>query len=688
MINRSQYLGALRTVSAFVTVSALAASLFVSSNQTVQAAGTSFKFGAAGDHNVSGTQAPAVFQKAGQSNLSFFQSLGDLSYGQTSTSSWCQFVKDSINTGAGFSSGNAYGENFPFFVVAGNHESRSTATGAPIEDFTAAGCLPAPASIPVVESPYIDNQPVGTTNYGKEYYYDYPVANPIARVINVVPDQQFDLNGGQSYDYSAGTDHYNWVAQKVDEAKASGKWVIISAHEPYINAGSLHGGASDSGMDADLFNMLVAKKVDFMLFGHEHSYQRSKQLSLGAGCTSITKTNYNAACVAHAGTAGDPFVKGDGPIVIINGVGGDDEPDNVTAYHIVTSDPDYNYFDPNAMVGTNDTNRTWGFSEFTVTDTGVTVNYVEASGGPFSDSFTVAGGASTADTTAPTVSLTAPAANTTVSGDLVVTATAADDVGIAKVEFYVNTTLLGTATTSPYTYTIPAAVTSQWGAGSYTVTARAYDAADNTTTSTGVVVTVNSTPPQTPPTSFNVTNADGTSTKVSLAGTCSALDLSGPATPPSTLDKTQLVAGFGFTTSCTQAGGSATVTVDLGKQYTSSQLKVYKDKSDGTTGDVTSSVTFTDATVNGVTTTVMHYTVTDGDTGDLDGTTNSKVVDPVYVLDTSTTNSGQPQAGAGGGGSTLAATGQAYMTILLIGLGLLGMPSVYLIAKKLRATKS
>ena len=38
---------------------------------------------------------------------------------------------------------------------------------------------------------------------------------------------------------------------------------------------------------ADLTNLLLPKKVDLVLTGHEHIYQRTKQLALGAGCTSL-----------------------------------------------------------------------------------------------------------------------------------------------------------------------------------------------------------------------------------------------------------------------------------------------------------------------------------------------------------------------------------------------------------------
>ncbi|MCX8129035.1 MAG: Ig-like domain-containing protein [Clostridia bacterium] len=98
--------------------------------------------------------------------------------------------------------------------------------------------------------------------------------------------------------------------------------------------------------------------------------------------------------------------------------------------------------------------------------------------------------ASNVDTVAPTISLTAPAAGATVSGTSVpIDAVASDNVGVAKVEFYAGTTKLGVDVTSP-----PFSMT--WDTtnvlnGTYSLTAKAYDAAGNVTTSAARSVTVN-----------------------------------------------------------------------------------------------------------------------------------------------------------------------------------------------------
>jgi glucose/arabinose dehydrogenase len=99
----------------------------------------------------------------------------------------------------------------------------------------------------------------------------------------------------------------------------------------------------------------------------------------------------------------------------------------------------------------------------------------------------------TADTTAPTVALTSPAAGT-VSGAVTVSATANDNVAVAGVQFKVDgTTNIGAEdTTAPYSVSWASTGVTN---GTHTLTAVARDAAGNTTTSTPVTVTVNNTGP-------------------------------------------------------------------------------------------------------------------------------------------------------------------------------------------------
>src|SRR5207249_3380054 len=87
-----------------------------------------------------------------------------------------------------------------------------------------------------------------------------------------------------------------------------------------------------------------------------------------------------------------------------------------------------------------------------------------------------------ADTTPPTVSITSPTAGNSYSFTQTVSivASAFDNVGVTKVEFYDGGVLKGTATTAPYSYPWSIA---QADDGTHTWTAKAYDAAGNTATS-------------------------------------------------------------------------------------------------------------------------------------------------------------------------------------------------------------
>jgi len=99
---------------------------------------------------------------------------------------------------------------------------------------------------------------------------------------------------------------------------------------------------------------------------------------------------------------------------------------------------------------------------------------------------TLAGGSS--DTTPPMAALTAPADGSTVTGTTTIAASASDDVAVSRVEFWVDGALKGSDTTSPYSYAWDTTTTAN---GSRGLVAKAYDAAGNVGTSTGVTVTVN-----------------------------------------------------------------------------------------------------------------------------------------------------------------------------------------------------
>jgi hypothetical protein len=79
------------------------------------------------------------------------------------------------------------------------------------------------------------------------------------------------------------------------------------------------------------------------------------------------------------------------------------------------------------------------------------------------------------------VTIISPANGATVSGSLQISATASDNKGVTKVEFYYGSTLIGIDTASPYNV--------QWDPksvpnGTYLLTAKAYDTSGNSASST------------------------------------------------------------------------------------------------------------------------------------------------------------------------------------------------------------
>lgn len=139
-------------------------------------------------------------------------------------------------------------------------------------------------------------------------------------------------------------------------------------------------------------------------------------------------------------------------------------------------------------------------TNYTITNNEITVILANFSG---SEGYTISltpgtgAGGGTTDTTPPTVSLTAPAANATVSGTVTVSANASDNVGVAGVQFKLNGVNLGSEdTASPYSVSWNSTGVAD---GSHFLSAFARDAAGNQTASTSILVTVNNNGTAPPP---------------------------------------------------------------------------------------------------------------------------------------------------------------------------------------------
>jgi hypothetical protein len=91
------------------------------------------------------------------------------------------------------------------------------------------------------------------------------------------------------------------------------------------------------------------------------------------------------------------------------------------------------------------------------------------------------------DSTPPTTAITSPANGATVGGTVTVSATASDNVGVSRVELFIDGSLAGSDTTSPYALAWNTTTASN---GGHSLQTRAYDAAGNVGSSTTVNITV------------------------------------------------------------------------------------------------------------------------------------------------------------------------------------------------------
>lgn len=294
----------------------------------------------AGDYS-SSTEAAGVLTRIGAIKPDVHFALGDLSYGSRGAEQgWCKLVTSRV------------GARFPFQLVSGNHESNGK--NGNIDDFAA--CLP--NRLPGV---------VGT--YGRQYYVDVPQQDPVARFIMLSPGIPF-RDG--TWDYSAGSTRYNWTAAAIDGARgASIPWVIVGMHTPCLSMGRYSCLAG-----SELTDLMLSKNVDLVLNGHEHLYQRSKQLSTGSGCTGIEPDAYNAECVSDAGKA---LTKGAGTVFATVGTGG------MPLRHVDAGDPEAPYFA--AYSGGNAT-PSHGLLDLQFIGTSLTARFV-ATTGSFQDEFTI-----------------------------------------------------------------------------------------------------------------------------------------------------------------------------------------------------------------------------------------------------------------------------------------------------------
>jgi 3',5'-cyclic AMP phosphodiesterase CpdA len=298
---------------------------------------------ATGDIGMERTGA-ATLAAMGEAGADLFLGLGDFSYaGPGSEAEFCDLVQSSV------------GAEAPFEVVSGNHEEDSGEDGRIAE---IAKCLPDRAG--------------AEGRYGTEYYFD---VGDLARFILISPDLTID---GKHYYYGPDDDggdtpNLAWLERAIDEAHDEGRWVVVGMHKNCISVGEYY-----CDVYQDLFSALIEHHVDLVLSGHDHSYQRSKQIATGAGCQAVVADEFDPDCVADSTNQARA---GAGTVFVIAAAGG------AELYDIHPDDPEAEYFA--ATMGRNTPGRRYGFVLLDISPKRMSVRFVGSTAGSFDDAFEI-----------------------------------------------------------------------------------------------------------------------------------------------------------------------------------------------------------------------------------------------------------------------------------------------------------
>jgi hypothetical protein len=207
-------------------------------------------------------------------------------------------------------------------------------------------------------------------------------------------------------------------------------------------------------------NLLANEKVDLVLNGHEHTYQRTKQLATDpTTCPTISPTGYNPGCVIDDGMDGI-YPKGAGMIDVIDGTFGR------PLYNASRSDPEAPYF---AKLD----GSTHGFVQYTVTANELDASFVRVDGS-LNDSFSIVAAATPSADRTPPSTPSGLAADTSVPGKVTLSwGASTDDAGVRNFIVARDGVAIGTTTATSF---VDGSVTS---GGQYAYSVTAYDTAYN-----------------------------------------------------------------------------------------------------------------------------------------------------------------------------------------------------------------
>jgi hypothetical protein len=301
-----------------------------------------FVFTAAADYG-GNAQTEKVLREIRATAPAFHMMLGDLSYDEIKPeTAWCNFVNLNL------------GSDVPIELLAGNHESMGE--DGDIDNFTK--CLPPGLSW-------------ATGVYPKQYYFDYPKDNPLARFIFISPGVTF--KNKEKFSYSSGSENLKWLDFTIDSARAEGiPWIVVGSHK-----GCVTPGRKPCDMGISLARYLISKKVDLLVHGDDHVYGRSKPLK----CISFDAVGpvFDPVCVAE-NKLQHVYEQGEGMVELVAGTGGR------PLYAINESSDITKYFESYFGSGEDATN---GFVKITITPDELRSDFIGIRGEKYRDSFLI-----------------------------------------------------------------------------------------------------------------------------------------------------------------------------------------------------------------------------------------------------------------------------------------------------------
>lgn len=302
---------------------------------TITVSNTSVTFAAAGDFGGDPTRAGTVMNDLKTRSARAFLLLGDMSYDEIiPESAWCDWVHSYL------------GASYPVELVSGNHEEDSRVDGH-IRNFTA--CMPDRLG-----------SALGPGGYGVNFAFDL---GPVT-VIAIAPNLTID---GVAYNYGSGSAELSWLINQARTAKTEGDWVVVGMHKNCITIGN-----KSCEIGQAFAQLLITEKVDLVLQGHDHDYQRSHALA------KIQSNTVPTGAIADNGSD-NLYARGVGTVFVIAGTVG-------RSLTICThTDTEYAYFASHYCA---EEGNIKGYLLLNASSTQLDVRFITTVGS-FSDTFTI-----------------------------------------------------------------------------------------------------------------------------------------------------------------------------------------------------------------------------------------------------------------------------------------------------------